>query len=67
MNIKLKLSCYVAANDAGFTEDVTISNSAVFSSPEQLAAGLRTLYENASPGLEVVQITQMIEVERGYC
>lgn len=64
--MKLCISCFNSDTSMSFTEEVTIPKNSVLNTPELAAASLRTMYENTFKGLEVVGITQVIEVERGF-
>jgi hypothetical protein len=65
MESKFNVACHKPSNDTYFNDVVTLKSS-VFQTPEERAAAVRKIYEGVTPPIQVLMITQLMEVERGF-
>lgn len=63
--MKFKVACHKPSDDSFFVEEIALSSTA-FVTPEEQAQAVRRIYTGVMPPIEVLGITKLVEVERGF-
>ncbi len=64
--MKFSVSCHNKIADSYFNDIITI-NSLLITSLECGAGAIASMYAAIAPHVDVLGVTQLIEVERGFC